>query len=65
MLSHEKIRERIEVLGVVVEMGLTIFHSKNYKCIFNKTDLWIFCLVFTRIDTNNIHYHEPLQNVLL
>ena len=30
MLSHEKIRERIEVLGMVVEMGLTIFHSKNY-----------------------------------
>ena len=29
LLRHEKIRERIEVLSMVVGLGLTIFHSKN------------------------------------
>ena len=61
MLRHEKIRERIEVLSMVVGLGLTIFHSKTNWRIFNKTDSWIFCLIFTQIDTNNINYHEPLQ----
>ena len=61
MLRHEKICERIEVLSMVVGLGLTIFHSKTNWRIFNKTDSWIFCLIFTRIDTNNINYHEPLH----
>ena len=46
---------------MVVRLGLTIFHIKTISAFFNKTDSWIFCLIFTRIDTNNIHYHEPLQ----